>query len=88
MQDQDQHQLKKHLHQLRQDARDFGIGLVHYFQRPPTPLEFMRLVSENRPAVITGATKDWPAMEKWVQREYLESVMGEQKMTVAVTPNG
>ncbi|KAJ3407986.1 JmjC domain-containing protein 7, partial [Chytridiales sp. JEL 0842] len=52
----------------------------------------MRLVAENRPAVFEGAVdehdEDWPAMRKWVQEGYLSQVMGDQLVTVAVTPNG
>ena len=48
---------------------------------PPRP----RLV--DRPAVITGAFDDWPAMERW-NLDYLADAMGDAKVSVNVTPDG
>ncbi|KAL0081388.1 jmjC domain-containing protein 7 [Phycomyces blakesleeanus] len=61
---------------------------VHVYQKPPTPLEFLRTsVHPNRPAIIKGAFDDWPARTKWTN-QYLRSTMGKVPITVAITPNG
>ena len=54
----------------------------------PSPIGFLRdHVSSNRPAVITGAFDDWPAMERW-NLDYLADAMGDAKVSVNVTPDG
>ncbi|CAO3599346.1 unnamed protein product [Absidia cylindrospora] len=56
--------------------------------KPPTALEFLqKCVHPNRPAVIKGAFDHWPANELWTD-DYLRMKMKDQKITVAVTPNG
>ncbi|KAI9718413.1 MAG: hypothetical protein M1812_004134 [Candelaria pacifica] len=54
---------------------------------PPSPLEFLRYVSQNKPFVIRGGASEWPATKKW-NAEYLVGVMGDEKIQVAVTPSG
>ncbi|KAI9794740.1 MAG: hypothetical protein M1835_006371 [Candelina submexicana] len=53
----------------------------------PSPLEFMRYVSKNRPFVIRGGASNWPATKKW-NAEYLVRAMGGNKIQVAITPCG
>lgn len=70
--------------------------------RPPTPLEFARLVHLSRPVVIKGISEiyftparptrcfsgvEFPALTKWTD-DYLVQKMGDQPVSVAVTPNG
>lgn len=53
-----------------------------------TPLAFYReYVSKNVPLVIRGAIKHWPAVGKW-SIPYFYKMLGEEKVLVAVTPNG
>lgn len=53
-----------------------------------TPLFFYReYVSKNIPLVIRGAVKHWPAVRNW-STPYLRKVLGDEKIIVAVTPNG
>lgn len=53
-----------------------------------TPLAFYReYVSKNVPLVIRGAIKHWPAVGKW-SILYFRKVLGDERVSVAVTPNG
>ncbi|XP_011342581.1 jmjC domain-containing protein 7 isoform X2 [Ooceraea biroi] len=53
-----------------------------------TPLSFYReYVSKNIPLVIRGAVEHWPAVRKW-SIPYLREALGDEKIVVAVTPNG
>jgi len=53
-----------------------------------TPLAFYReYVSKNIPLVIRGAIKHWPAIGKWSIPNF-RKVLGDEKVSVAVTPNG
>lgn len=54
----------------------------------PSPIGFLRdCVAANRPALITGAFDDWPALERW-SLDYLADCMGGAKISVNVTPDG
>ncbi|XP_011704970.1 PREDICTED: jmjC domain-containing protein 7, partial [Wasmannia auropunctata] len=53
-----------------------------------TPLAFYReYVSKNVPLVIRDAVQHWPAIEKW-SIPYFRNVIGDEEVSVAVTPNG
>ncbi|KAI9138239.1 cupin-like domain-containing protein [Paraphysoderma sedebokerense] len=81
------HNLKA-LQKLSDEAKDLCFGsFVQVLESPPTPLEFYRLVSSNRPVLIKNAAKSWPAFKCW-NIKYLREVMGTKNVTVAVTPNG
>ncbi|KAK6359280.1 hypothetical protein TWF696_000443 [Orbilia brochopaga] len=66
---------------------------IEYLPHPPSPLEFLRIVSRNRPMIIRNAMTDWPAMgagdgdKKWTV-EYLKQQMGNAEVAVAETPLG
>lgn len=52
------------------------------------PLVFLReYVAPNKPLIIRGGVRHWPAMEKWT-RDYMEGLAGEIEISVDVTPNG
>lgn len=54
----------------------------------PTPLEFYRCwVSPNVPVILRAGASHWPAVKKWTH-DYLRTEIGEQLVSVAVTPNG
>lgn len=56
--------------------------------RSITSLTFYReYVSKNVPLVIRGAVKHWLAVGKW-SIPYFRQVLGDEKVSVAVTPNG
>ncbi|KAJ3212901.1 JmjC domain-containing protein 7 [Dinochytrium kinnereticum] len=76
------------LERLSHEARDFGACELDYHDGPPTPLEFLRMIHVGRPVIITNVATKWPAMKKWTDRNYLESTLGSNPLTVAVTPNG
>ncbi|KAF2102454.1 phospholipase A2 [Rhizodiscina lignyota] len=60
---------------------------IEELDEEPSPLEFMRFVSCNRPFVVRKGAKDWPACRKW-NVEYLHHVMEGQLVNVAITPFG
>ncbi|KIJ70557.1 hypothetical protein HYDPIDRAFT_78159 [Hydnomerulius pinastri MD-312] len=64
---------------------DMNGSFYHTRDRPPTSLEFARLVHISRPVVIKGV--EFPALTKWTD-EYLVQRMGNQSVSVAMTPNG
>lgn len=53
----------------------------------PSPLEFMRHVSRNRPFVVRRGAKDWDALRNW-DASYLRETMKGRDIKVAVTPHG
>lgn len=66
---------------------DLNASVVDELEDEPSPLEFMRFVSKNRPCVVRNAAKEWTATRKW-DAEYLKRKMEGQKVQVAVTPFG
>ncbi|KAF3910570.1 hypothetical protein ABW21_db0202429 [Orbilia brochopaga] len=66
---------------------------IEYLPHPPSPLEFLRIVSRNRPVIIRNAMIDWPAMgagdgdKRWTV-EYLKQRMRDTEVAVAETPFG
>ncbi len=60
---------------------------VDEFDEVPSPLAFMRYVARNQPFVVRGAASAWPAVQQW-NVEYLEKVMGDTLVKVAITPSG
>ncbi|KAI9831337.1 MAG: hypothetical protein M1819_005111 [Sarea resinae] len=66
---------------------DLNPSTITELTSEPSPLEFMRYVAQNRPFVVRGGARDWPAARKW-DAEYLERVMGDQEVNVAITPLG
>lgn len=60
---------------------------IQELKEVPSPLEFMRHVSKNRPFVAREATVGWAACKKWTA-DYLVQVMGDQLVNVAMTPHG
>ena len=68
---------------------DFHVpNKIPRLSKPPSPLEFYRnFVSTNTPCVIENAVNSWTAFKKWKSDEYLSKKLGNQKITVALTPN-
>lgn len=61
---------------------------IPILKQPPSPLVFYRdYVSMNRPCIIENAFNHWPATYLWTNA-YLLKNMGDNEVTVAVTPNG
>eukprot|EP00808_Paulinella_micropora_P026626 g45988.t1 len=48
---------------------------------------YREFVAQNKPVVIQGALKTWPALEKW-SSGYLVSVVGDEVVTIDATPDG
>ncbi|KXS20226.1 Clavaminate synthase-like protein [Gonapodya prolifera JEL478] len=72
----------------RQRAREAKCP-VQILQRPPTALEFLRIVNEGRPVLIKNAVNHWPAFKLWKHRKFIEEALGHSApITVSVTPDG
>jgi len=75
--------------QLSQEIRELGLTNIQRIPAPPAPLEFYRdYVSANRPVIIEGAVNHWPAIDLWPNNSYLLSRLGDNLISVAVTPDG
>ncbi|XP_033633664.1 bifunctional peptidase and (3S)-lysyl hydroxylase Jmjd7-like [Asterias rubens] len=81
--------LEDHFKNLVTEARDLYLSdEVPCVDGPPTPLEFHRdWVCPNRPVIFRRCIDHWPALSKWTPA-YLRDKIGDQAVTVAVTPNG
>ena len=64
----------------------FNGAEVDELTEEPTPLEFMRYVAKNRPFIVRRAVSHWPAC-RW-NIAYLIQTLGNDPITVAVTPYG
>lgn len=54
---------------------------------PPSALEFLQFVAQNRPFVVHGGASDWPAVSEW-NVSSLKDIMKGREVNVAVTPKG
>lgn len=81
--------IQEAFHVLSQEAKELYLqSKVAEIDHTITPLTFYReYVSKNIPLVIRGAVKHWPAISKW-SIPYLREVLGNEEISVAVTPNG
>ncbi|KAJ7180091.1 cupin-like domain-containing protein [Mycena crocata] len=70
---------------LSSEYYDLNGTHIEILEKPPTALEFSRLVHISRPLIIRGV--QIPTVRLW-DDEYLVQVMGEAEISVAVTPNG
>ena len=62
-------------------------GNIDELLEAPSPLEFMRFVSKNRPFTIRNGCRDWPALQNW-NLSYLKAKMYNKPVKVAITPHG
>jgi len=53
----------------------------------PTREEFERVVSRKSPVIITGLTRDWPALSLW-NLDYFNARLGQQPVRVTYCPTG
>ncbi|KYN41660.1 JmjC domain-containing protein 7 [Trachymyrmex septentrionalis] len=81
--------IQEAFHILSQEAKELYLqSEVAEINHSITPLAFYReYVSKNVPLVIRGAIKHWPAIDKW-SIPYFRKVLADEKISVAVTPNG
>ena len=64
-----------------------NLSTITVLSSEPSPLEFMRHVTRNRPFVIKDGAANWPALKKW-NAAYLLNAMSGQTVNVAITPHG
>eukprot|EP00301_Raphidiophrys_heterophryoidea_P013760 c2127_g1_i1.p1 GENE.c2127_g1_i1~~c2127_g1_i1.p1 ORF type:complete len:308 (+),score=57.92 c2127_g1_i1:42-926(+) len=51
--------------------------------------DFLRdYVAQNKPVVIEGGAESWPAIQSWKSREYLREKLGQDLVSVDMTPTG
>ena len=62
-------------------------GGIHVLYEEPSPLDFMRYVTKNRPLVVRRGCLKWRAVDKW-NVHYLQENMKDGLVNVAVTPHG
>ena len=62
-------------------------GNIDELLEDPSPLDFMRYVAKNRPFVVRRGCSTWPAVQTW-NAAYLQAVMRETPVKIAVTPYG
>ncbi|KAK3583289.1 hypothetical protein CHS0354_011178 [Potamilus streckersoni] len=81
--------ISQKLDDLSIEARELYLeSRVPRLKKPPNPLEFYRkYVSPNKPVIIEGGITHWPGVRKW-SPDYFRNKIGDQTVTVAVTPNG
>ncbi|MPC40343.1 7-dehydrocholesterol reductase [Portunus trituberculatus] len=81
--------IKEALLKLSTEANELYLNSqVPVLDAVPSPLEFYRdWVASNKPVILQGVTKHWPALTKWTP-DYLRARLGEKEVSVAVTPNG
>jgi peptidyl-lysine (3S)-dioxygenase / protease len=72
---------------LLETYQDLNGSHIDELHAEPSPLEFMRYVSRNRPFVVRSGAKNWPAVQNW-NVAYLKACMQNRKVNIAVTPYG
>ena len=60
---------------------------IERLESPTREHFYEHYVKKNKPVILTGVTKDWPAMSKW-NPEYLKSVAGDAEVTVHFNDQG
>ncbi|CAE6464459.1 unnamed protein product [Rhizoctonia solani] len=77
------------LYRLAQDYRDLNGTNVEVWTHTPSPIEFARIVNVARPVLFrnTPNANELPALTKWTD-DRIVTVMGNRKLSIAVTPNG
>ncbi|KAF2262945.1 Clavaminate synthase-like protein, partial [Lojkania enalia] len=79
--------LKSAVRDLITTYHDLNPTTIDELDEEPSPLEFMRYVSRNRPFVIRKGASSWKACQKW-NATYFTRLMEDQHVNVAITPHG
>ncbi|KAG6040961.1 hypothetical protein E4U41_006439 [Claviceps citrina] len=66
---------------------ELNSSVIQELDAEPSPLQFMRYVSQNTPFVVRGGASSWKATRKW-SAAYLRDALAGQCVNVAVTPHG
>ncbi|GBF99754.1 hypothetical protein Rsub_12529 [Raphidocelis subcapitata] len=77
------------LKRLSRELSDLDLGaLIDEVEGAIEPAEFLRrYVGPNKPLIVRGGARHWPAVGRW-DRRYLAETAGHETVTVAFTPNG
>lgn len=72
---------------LLQDFYELNPPHIEVLTDHPSPLEFMRFVSLNRPFIIRSGARNWEATRCW-NIPVLKQLLKGQSINVAITPHG
>jgi hypothetical protein len=73
--------------ELSTDANDlYHSTTIDRISRPDALFFYREYVAKNKPCIITGCIDHWPALFSW-SNAYLEKLIGDETVTVAMTPN-
>ena len=76
-----------HLRNLITAYNELAPSSIQELDCEPSPLEFMRFVARNTPFVARGVARHWKAVQNWTPSKLVKE-LGDQRVNVAVTPNG
>ena len=62
-------------------------GGMHILYEEPSPLDFMRYVTKNRPLLVRKGCSKWLAVRRW-NVDYLRKLIQDTPIKIAVTPYG
>ena len=62
-------------------------GGIHVLYQEPSPLDFMRYVTKNRPLLVRRGCSEWLAVRRW-NVNYLGKIVKDTPIKVAITPYG
>ncbi|XP_069773277.1 bifunctional peptidase and (3S)-lysyl hydroxylase JMJD7 [Narcine bancroftii] len=81
--------VRQSVRRVAEEARELYLNdSIPYLDQPPSPLEFQRSwLCPNKPFIVKNAISHWSAISKWTF-SYLRERVGDQRVSVAVTPNG
>ncbi|KAF8312558.1 cupin-like domain-containing protein [Cantharellus anzutake] len=76
------------LDQISRDYQELNGTTTETWSRPPSELEFSRLVHIGRPVLFLSDVQDFVALNKWQSDEYLSNKLADSELSVAFTPDG
>ena len=62
-------------------------GGIHVLYEEPSPLDFMRYVTKNRPLLVRRGCSKWLAVRRW-NVDYLGKLIQDTPIKIAITPYG
>lgn len=65
-----------------------GSPWIQRLARPPSALEFSRIIVRHSPVLIEGCIEGRPCWHRWRQASYLAERMGDRRVEVTLTPDG
>ncbi len=67
----------------------YTIDKIDIIEIQADPLDFYKkYISKGIPCIIKNIARGWPALKKWDDSNYLIEKMGDEKLTIDITPDG